>query len=210
MGGLINDVAQPSFLLASVMAVVTASAGLLMVSNFSYYSPKTINLRERIRCDLGVDCAGISSSDCGPASRTADTMCGLFVPGSKALWHTLQNRVETGKAPRDLTVLTIQDATMLIASRLIFPVQKLPQKQFTSSGVNLWVRVGFDAGSGLAGKAPSVQAGLQKDDDITPEQIVTQYNNFYEFGTDKSDPMQRRCPNHRSWTVSVSVKQKNR
>lgn len=45
---LSNDVAQPSLLLASVMAVVTGLAGLLMVSNFSYYSPKTINLRERI------------------------------------------------------------------------------------------------------------------------------------------------------------------
>ena len=45
---LSNDVAQPSLLFASVMAVVTGLAGLLMVSNFSYYSPKTINLRERI------------------------------------------------------------------------------------------------------------------------------------------------------------------
>ena len=32
-------------------------------------------------------------------------------------------------------------------------------------------------------------AGLQKDDEITPEKIVTSYNNFYEFGTDKSDPV---------------------
>jgi len=45
---LSNDVAQPSFVLASVMALVTGLAGLLMVSNFSYYSPKSINLRERI------------------------------------------------------------------------------------------------------------------------------------------------------------------
>lgn len=45
---LSNGVAQPSLLFASLMAVVTGLAGLLMVSNFSYYSPKTINLRERI------------------------------------------------------------------------------------------------------------------------------------------------------------------
>ena len=32
-------------------------------------------------------------------------------------------------------------------------------------------------------------AGLQEDDEITPEKIVTSYNNFYEFGTDKSDPV---------------------
>ena len=36
---------------------------------------------------------------------------------------------------------------------------------------------------------PSIaMGGLQEDDEITPENIVTQYNNFYEFGTDKSDP----------------------
>ena len=45
---LSNGGEQPSLLLASVMAVVTGLAGLLMVSNFSYYSPKSINLRERI------------------------------------------------------------------------------------------------------------------------------------------------------------------
>ena len=48
-------------------------------------------------------------------------------------------------------------------------------------------------------------AGLQEDDAITPEKIVTSYNNFYEFGTDKSDPV-----NHahnmvvEPWTVKVS------
>ena len=44
--------------------------------------------------------------------------------------------------------------------------------------------------AGLASLAlPSIaMSGLQEDDEITPENIVTQYNNFYEFGTDKSDP----------------------
>ena len=44
--------------------------------------------------------------------------------------------------------------------------------------------------AGLASLAlPTIaKAGLQEDDEITPEDIVTQYNNFYEFGTDKSDP----------------------
>ena len=65
--------------------------------------------------------------------------------------------------------------------------------------------VALIAGSGLAGRAPSVQAGLQKDDDITPEQIVTQYNNFYEFGTDKSDPYANAgALTTDPWTVSVS------
>ena len=33
---------------ASILAVATVVAGLLMVSNFTYFSPKTINIRERI------------------------------------------------------------------------------------------------------------------------------------------------------------------
>ena len=48
-------------------------------------------------------------------------------------------------------------------------------------------------------------AGLQEDDAITPEKIVTSYNNFYEFGTDKSDPVNYA---HNMvvdpWTVEVS------
>ena len=48
-------------------------------------------------------------------------------------------------------------------------------------------------------------AGLQEDDAITPEKIVTSYNNFYEFGTDKSDPVNYA---HNMvvdpWTVKVS------
>ena len=53
---------------------------------------------------------------------------------------------------------------------------------------------------------PSIaMGGLQEDDEITPENIVTQYNNFYEFGTDKSDPAafaheMRTDP----WSVKVS------
>ncbi len=50
-----------------------------------------------------------------------------------------------------------------------------------------------------------VQAGLQPDDELTPEAIVTSYNNFYEFGTGKSDPAQYA---HEMtidpWTVKVS------
>ncbi len=61
------------------------------------------------------------------------------------------------------------------------------------------------AGSALASNAPSAMAGLQKDDEITPEQIVTQYNNFYEFGTDKSDPYANAgALTTDPWTVSVS------
>ncbi len=48
-------------------------------------------------------------------------------------------------------------------------------------------------------------AALQPDDEITPESIVTSYNNFYEFGTDKGDPV-RYAHNLTTdpWTVTVS------
>jgi sulfoxide reductase catalytic subunit YedY len=48
---------------------------------------------------------------------------------------------------------------------------------------------GLLAGTGAAAMLPaSATAGLQKDDEPTPEALVTGYNNFYEFGMDKADP----------------------
>jgi len=55
--------------------------------------------------------------------------------------------------------------------------------------------------SGLLGTA---QAGLQADDSLTPERIVTSYNNFYEFGTAKDDPVQYAHEMTTDpWTVKV-------
>ncbi|MFI5245385.1 MAG: protein-methionine-sulfoxide reductase catalytic subunit MsrP [Gemmatimonadales bacterium] len=46
--------------------------------------------------------------------------------------------------------------------------------------------------------------GLQPDDKPTPWDDVTTYNNFYEFGTDKSDPSQNAGKfRTRPWTVRV-------
>jgi sulfoxide reductase catalytic subunit YedY len=56
-----------------------------------------------------------------------------------------------------------------------------------------------------AALSPILQAGLQPDDTVTPESIVTQYNNFYEFGTDKSDPAAYAHEMTTDpWTVTVS------
>ncbi len=46
--------------------------------------------------------------------------------------------------------------------------------------------------------------GLQPDDKPTPWQDVTTYNNFYEFGTDKSDPA-KNAKNFKTspWTITV-------
>jgi CDP-diacylglycerol---serine O-phosphatidyltransferase len=40
--------AEPSLLVAGLMAVITAGMGLLMVSNFEYYSPKVLSARGRV------------------------------------------------------------------------------------------------------------------------------------------------------------------
>jgi CDP-diacylglycerol--serine O-phosphatidyltransferase len=43
-----NDWEAPSRLAAGIMGGITALTGLLMVSNFSYFSPKHINFKGRV------------------------------------------------------------------------------------------------------------------------------------------------------------------
>src|SRR5262249_49963528 len=46
--------------------------------------------------------------------------------------------------------------------------------------------------------------GLQPYDQPTPEEDVTSYNNFYEFGTDKGDPIENaKGFKTKPWTVKV-------
>jgi sulfoxide reductase catalytic subunit YedY len=59
-------------------------------------------------------------------------------------------------------------------------------------------------GAGLGLGLP-VSAGLQPDDQLTPESIVTSYNNFYEFGTAKTDPAEHaHALTTDPWSVKVS------
>jgi len=53
-------------------------------------------------------------------------------------------------------------------------------------------------------KLSTVKSNYTVDEKITPENDVTHYNNFYEFGTDKGDPA-RNAQNFRTspWTVSI-------
>ncbi len=58
---------------------------------------------------------------------------------------------------------------------------------------------------GLA--AASVAGGYPKplDEPLTPERIITSYNNFYEFGTDKGDPVRHAHQlTTAPWKVKVS------
>ncbi|HLD14685.1 MAG TPA: protein-methionine-sulfoxide reductase catalytic subunit MsrP, partial [Burkholderiales bacterium] len=58
-----------------------------------------------------------------------------------------------------------------------------------------------EAGQKLAGVRKSA---FRVDDKLTDYKYITSYNNFYEFGTDKSDPA-KNSKNFRSvpWTVTV-------
>ena len=53
-------------------------------------------------------------------------------------------------------------------------------------------------------KLSTVKSNYTVDEKVTPENDVTHYNNFYEFGTDKGDPA-KNAQNFRTspWTVSV-------
>jgi sulfoxide reductase catalytic subunit YedY len=72
--------------------------------------------------------------------------------------------------------------------------------------------LGLTAGAALAGSvAPGAFAtpGAFKvpevDEPLTPEEIVTTFNNFYEFGTDKGDPVRHAHQMTTSpWSVKVS------
>ncbi|XOV82184.1 MAG: protein-methionine-sulfoxide reductase catalytic subunit MsrP [bacterium] len=84
----------------------------------------------------------------------------------------------------------------------------IPSSQITPETVYLNRRRFMQQGAVLAAGAsiaPHALAGLQPDDDITPEQIATSYNNFYEFGTDKGDPARyAHALTTDPWRVTVS------
>ena len=56
----------------------------------------------------------------------------------------------------------------------------------------------------LRGSGPNVASAGRDDDELTPYDDVTSYNNFYEFGTGKDDPKKRaHTLRTRPWTVVV-------
>ena len=94
---------------------------------------------------------------------------------------------------------------------LIKKPAKIPTSELTSETAFInrrsFLKKQAILGSGLwgAGLLGSAQAGLQPDDSLTPENVVTSYNNFYEFGTGKGDPVQYAHEmNTDPWTVKVS------
>lgn len=60
------------------------------------------------------------------------------------------------------------------------------------------------AGALVPGSLAACAPSAHRDDDLTPFEAVAGYNNYYEFGTDKSDPARNaHTLRPRPWTVSV-------
>jgi sulfoxide reductase catalytic subunit YedY len=73
-----------------------------------------------------------------------------------------------------------------------------------------WDRRTFLAAAGAAALALTPRPPLAhggEDDTPTPYDVITTYNNYYEFGTDKGDPSRYAGSlRTRPWTVSVGVR----
>lgn len=95
--------------------------------------------------------------------------------------------------------MLIKKPDLIAASEITPETAFLNRRQFIKS------QILAAGGVGLGLTAPMLQAALQPDDDLTPEDIVTSYNNFYEFGTAKGDPVQYAHEMVTDpWTVEVS------
>lgn len=103
--------------------------------------------------------------------------------------------------------MLIRPANDILSSEITPPEVYRDRRRFMqgmgllAAGAALGAAAEAQAGVKLAGVRGSV---YKLKDDLTPYQSVTTYNNFYEFGTGKSDPAeQARSLQTRPWTVSV-------
>ena len=96
----------------------------------------------------------------------------------------------------------------------IHKTQKISSNEITPESIfhdrRSFIGKSIALASGSLAMLPSLSfSGLHEDDAITPEKIVTSYNNFYEFGTDKSDPANYADDlSVDPWTVTVSGRAK--
>jgi sulfoxide reductase catalytic subunit YedY len=74
-----------------------------------------------------------------------------------------------------------------------------------AGGLALAAGLGLDSGlASAAAKLPGAPSPYSTDEELTPYKDVTTYNNYYEFGTDKSDPARYAGTlRTRPWTVQV-------
>ena len=94
-----------------------------------------------------------------------------------------------------------------IRSSEITPEQAYVNRRDFIRAAGLLGAVGAAASAGAfinRGKSPDGTQGAQFKDDPTPYEDVTTYNNYYEFGTDKSDPAENATNlKIKPWSVRV-------
>ena len=96
------------------------------------------------------------------------------------------------------------------AASEITPASVFFDRRRVIAGLGALAAVGLDPASAAAPKAaalPSTRSavpGAITMDKTTPLETATGYNNFYEFGTDKSDPAQHaHTLKTKPWTVAI-------
>ncbi len=91
------------------------------------------------------------------------------------------------------------------ASAPASPVEAMPGSRSVVAGRNLQAaRTSGHASAQPLAAQPSLVPGARATDAVTPRDLATRYNNFYEFGTDKADParLAHRMP-LRPWAVHI-------
>jgi sulfoxide reductase catalytic subunit YedY len=102
--------------------------------------------------------------------------------------------------------MLIRRATDIPSSEITPESAYVKRRRFLTSAVAAGVVAAAGPRATLAaGPAPvGTPFGLQPDDEATPWEDVTTYNNFYEFGTGKGDPARNaHTLQTRPWTVKV-------
>lgn len=95
--------------------------------------------------------------------------------------------------------------TIKLRGENIAPSEITPQSSYSNRRTFFRQAATVVAGLASAPLALPAAAALQTDDELTPESIVTSYNNFYEFGTAKTDPAEHaHALTTDPWTVTVS------
>ena len=93
---------------------------------------------------------------------------------------------------------------MLIKTSTPIPYSEVTDRNLFENRRDFIKKAGL-ATAGASLLPGAVHASARRDDDPTPYEIVTGYNNFYEFGTGKEDP-KRNAKNFKTdnWKVEVT------
>lgn len=122
-------------------------------------------------------------------------------------------------APPEIPIMLIKKPTDIAASEITDEEHYLNRRKFLgrAGGIGLAAAglagaslvtstslLGCDASAARDGSEDDAGASAASDDELTPYEDVTSYNNFYEFGTAKSDPAENAGSfRTKPWTLAV-------